>query len=208
MFDWLVGVLHWLEEAGAVGILVYAGVFLIWGLALPTSVFIAAAGYIWGLWWGAVITAVVTTVAAGVAFALARAIGGGWIERIVERHPTIAALRKVGGKGGFRLVTVVRLSPGPPFSLVNYAFALSRVGFWQFVLGSLVGQLPQHVMYVYLGTLVPHARALVEGELPDLGVWDTVMTVAGALVIVGVTWWGWREMKRVKVSQPSPGSSP
>jgi uncharacterized membrane protein YdjX (TVP38/TMEM64 family) len=51
-------------------------------------------------------------------------------------------------------VLLTRLSPIFPFTLLNYAFGLTRIPLSQYVLASWVGMIPGTVMYVYLGSLV------------------------------------------------------
>jgi hypothetical protein len=52
---------------------------------------------------------------------------------------------------GWRFVAFVRLVPLFPFNLVNYAFGLTRIGFSEYVLASLVCMVPGTVAYTYLG---------------------------------------------------------
>jgi hypothetical protein len=49
---------------------------------------------------------------------------------------------------------LTRLSPVFPFTLLNYAFGLTRVKLGHYVLASWIGMMPGTVMYVYLGSLV------------------------------------------------------
>src|SRR2546422_11507482 len=49
---------------------------------------------------------------------------------------------------------VTRLWPVFRFTLLNYAFGLTRVKLSHYVLASWLGMIPGTVMYVYLGSLV------------------------------------------------------
>src|SRR5712671_5491313 len=55
---------------------------------------------------------------------------------------------------GWKIVLLTRLSPIFPFTLLNYAFGLTRVKLSHYVLASWLGMIPGTVMYVYLGSLV------------------------------------------------------
>jgi uncharacterized membrane protein YdjX (TVP38/TMEM64 family) len=55
---------------------------------------------------------------------------------------------------GWKIVFLTRLSPVFPFTLLNYAFGLTRVKLSHYVLASWIGMIPGTVMYVYLGSLV------------------------------------------------------
>jgi uncharacterized membrane protein YdjX (TVP38/TMEM64 family) len=43
------------------------------------------------------------------------------------------------------------LSPVFPFNLLNYAFGLTKVSFWNYALASWIGMLPGTIMFVYFG---------------------------------------------------------
>jgi uncharacterized membrane protein YdjX (TVP38/TMEM64 family) len=51
------------------------------------------------------------------------------------------------------VVGLVRLSPQIPFAVTNYFFGVTNVGFWPFVITTLVGIAPATFIYVNLGAL-------------------------------------------------------
>ena len=59
------------------------------------------------------------------------------------------------GEQGLKIVLLTRLSPIFPFNLLNYAFGLTDVKLWQYVLASWIGMIPGTIMYVYLGSATP-----------------------------------------------------
>ena len=78
------------------------------------------------------------------------------------------------------IVGLTRLSPVFPFSLLNYAFGLTRVKLSHFVLASWIGMMPGTVMYVYLGSLAQAAsgertRSTGEWALYGVGLLATVV---------------------------------
>src|SRR5437762_1269709 len=54
----------------------------------------------------------------------------------------------------WKIMFLSRLSPVFPFTLLNYAFGLTRVRLGQYVLASWIGMMLGTVMYAYLGSLV------------------------------------------------------
>src|SRR5438270_264472 len=67
--------------------------------------------------------------------------------------------------GGFKIVLLTRLSPLFPFTLLNYAFGLTKVRFRDYLLASWIGMLPGTVMYVYLGSTVKELADVAAGNV-------------------------------------------
>ena len=51
------------------------------------------------------------------------------------------------------MVLLLRLSPVFPFTVLNYALGLTRIGFWPAVLASWLGMLPGTILFIYLGSI-------------------------------------------------------
>jgi uncharacterized membrane protein YdjX (TVP38/TMEM64 family) len=79
-------------------------------------------------------------------------------------------------------VGLTRLSPVFPFTLLNYAFGLTRVKLSHYVLASWIGMMPGTVMYVYLGSL---AKAATGERTRTTGEW--ALYGVGLLATVAVT---------------------
>ena len=73
--------------------------------------------------------------AASVAFLIARYFARERILKLVEGNKKFLAIDKAIGENGFRVVTLLRLSPLFPFSLGNYLYGLTSVKFVPYVLG-------------------------------------------------------------------------
>ena len=73
--------------------------------------------------------------AASVAFLIARYFARDRILKLVEGNKKFLAIDKAIGENGFRVVTLLRLSPLLPFSLGNYLYGLTSVKFVPYVLG-------------------------------------------------------------------------
>ena len=76
------------------------------------------------------------------------------IARKIEKNEKFAAIDRAVADEGWKIVFLTRLSPVFPFTLLNYAFGLTRVKLSHYVLASWIGMMPGTVMYVYLGSLV------------------------------------------------------
>ncbi|KAK8961060.1 hypothetical protein KSP40_PGU005563 [Platanthera guangdongensis] len=125
-----------IEGVGTTGyalyIAVYAGLEI---LAIPAIPLTMTAGLLFGTLTGTIIVSISGTVAASVAFLIARYFARERILKLVEGNKKFLAIDKAIGENGFRVVTLLRLSPLLPFSLGNYLYGLTSVNFVPYVLG-------------------------------------------------------------------------
>jgi len=122
-------------------------------LLVPGSALTLGAGAIYGVVWGSLIVSLASTLGAAAAFLIGRHLARGWVEKKVAGSPAFAAIDAAVAEGGWRIVGLTRLSPAFPYTLLNYAYGLTRVSFKEYILASWIGMMPGTVMYVYLGAL-------------------------------------------------------
>lgn len=142
----------------ALFVLVYAGLEV---LAIPAIPLTMSAGLLFGSVTGTIIVSVGGTLAAAVAFLIARYFARERILKLVEGNKKFLAIDKAIGENGFKVVTLLRLSPLLPFSLGNYLYGLTSVKFLPYVLGSWLGMLPGSWAYVSAGAF---GRAIIQDE--------------------------------------------
>ncbi|XP_058075865.1 uncharacterized protein LOC131224422 [Magnolia sinica] len=146
----------------ALFVAVYAGLEV---LAIPAIPLTMSAGLLFGTVTGTIIVSISGTVAATVAFLIARYFARERILKLVEGNKKFLAVDKAIGENGFRVVTLLRLSPLLPFSLGNYLYGLTSVKLVPYVLGSWLGMLPGTWAYVSAGAF---GRAIIQEE-SDVG---------------------------------------
>ncbi|KAG2320968.1 hypothetical protein Bca52824_014181 [Brassica carinata] len=142
----------------ALFIAVYAGLEI---LAIPALPLTMSAGLLFGSLVGTIIVSISGTMAASVAFLIARYFARERILKLVEGNKKFLAIDKAIGENGFRVVTLLRLSPLLPFSLGNYLYGLTSVKFVPYVFGSWLGMLPGSWAYVSAGAF---GRAIIQEE--------------------------------------------
>ncbi|XP_006646542.2 TVP38/TMEM64 family membrane protein slr0305 [Oryza brachyantha] len=142
----------------ALFVLVYAGLEV---LAIPAIPLTMSAGLLFGSITGTIIVSISGTLAAAVAFLIARYFARERILKLVEGNKKFLAIDKAIGENGFKVVTLLRLSPLLPFSLGNYLYGLTSVKFLPYVLGSWLGMLPGTWAYVSAGAF---GRAIIQDE--------------------------------------------
>ncbi|CAA0837687.1 SNARE associated Golgi protein family [Striga hermonthica] len=153
------GIIEGYGPAGyALFVAVYAGLEI---LAIPAIPLTMSAGLLFGSVTGTIIVSISGTLAASVAFLIARYFARDRILKLVEGNKKFLAIDKAIGENGFRVVTLLRLSPLLPFSLGNYLYGLTSVKFVPYVLGSWLGMLPGSWAYVSAGAF---GRAIIQEE--------------------------------------------
>ncbi len=122
-------------------------------LLVPGSLLTLAAGASFGLLPGFISVLVGATLGAAGAFLVSRHLARKRVESWIAEKPSFVAVDRAVARDGWKIVFLTRLSPLFPFNFQNYAYGLTRVFFWQYVLASFVGMIPGTFLFVYLGTL-------------------------------------------------------
>jgi uncharacterized membrane protein YdjX (TVP38/TMEM64 family) len=155
-------------------------------LFIPGSLLTLAAGFAFGVVTGTVAVSLGSIAGASAAFWAGRTLVRGLIEEKVARTPRFRALDQAVAERGFKIVLLTRLSPVFPFTLLNYAFGLTRVRFRDYFFASWIGMLPGTVMYVYLGSAVKSLADLAAGRVEG-GLGARVLFGVGLAATVAVT---------------------
>jgi len=124
--------------------------------AIPASLFVIAAGVIWGWKLGAVYA-----ITGGMLGAVASYFVGGFLgEGLLEKFGSAGrAVRRQVESAGFTSMLIVRLIPGPPFAVWNYAAGIARMRFRDYFWATLLGVIPSHIVFTYC------ADSLVNGTM-------------------------------------------
>jgi uncharacterized membrane protein YdjX (TVP38/TMEM64 family) len=126
-----------IQEAGAWGALVFIGVFTLGQIAqVPGTVFYVASVFAYGRAWGVVVSYVASLVSVSVSFALVRAVGGQPLAAI--ESPRWKRLMAKLDERPLAVMFVLRsfLWTAPA---LNYALALTRVRFTQYLASTAAG---------------------------------------------------------------------
>lgn len=147
--------LDWIGKLGPLGPVIFIGIYVVATvLFIPGSVLTLGAGAAFGVVLGSVCVSISATLGATAAFLVGRYLAREAIARKIERNEKFAAIDRAVADEGWKIVFLTRLSPVFPFTLLNYAFGLTRVRLGHYVLASWIGMMPGTVMFVYLGSLV------------------------------------------------------
>jgi uncharacterized membrane protein YdjX (TVP38/TMEM64 family) len=179
--------LEWIASLGAVGALVFIGIYIIAAVAfLPGSVLTLGAGVVFGVWLGALYVFIGATLGATAAFLVGRYVARNWVAKKIANNDKFQAIDRAVGNEGLKIVLLTRLSPIFPFNLLNYAFGLTGVSLRDYVIGS-VGMIPGTLMYVYIGSLAGNLALIGTDAQPTNPAIQWTIRIVGFIATVAVT---------------------
>ncbi|MDO5669721.1 MAG: TVP38/TMEM64 family protein [Corynebacterium sp.] len=170
---------QWSEAAGPwfVGLFWLAYV-VITQFPVPRTILTLSSGLLFGPWMGIIVALTATTVAAALSLSVVRGLLGEWMAPRL-RHPAVAGINARLEQRGWLAVTSLRMIAGVPFSIMNYAAALTSVPLGMFTVATLIGSAPGTVVTVVLGDALT-------GELDPLVIGLTVVLAVLGLVGLAV----------------------
>src|SRR5215467_14894694 len=132
--------LDWIGKLGPWGPVIFVGLYVVATvLFIPGSVLTLGAGAVFGVVLGSVCVSISATLGATAAFLVGRYLARDAIARKIEKNEKFATIDRAVASEGWKIVLLTRLSPVFPFTLLNYAFGLTRVKLSHYVLASWIG---------------------------------------------------------------------
>ena len=178
---WLPQFAAWVHTMGVWAPVAFVGAYVaVVVLMLPAFLLIIVAGAVFGVVNGTALVITAALIGGTVAFLLGRYVARDFVAKRVAKNPKLAAIDRVIGEDGLRLVFLLRLSPAIPFVLTNYALGVTRVKLRDFVLGTF-GLVPIVLVYSAFGN-ASGAGPRPDGSSPISG----AILIAGVIVTVGL----------------------
>jgi len=155
-----------ITRLGPAGFVLYGVLYiLLTVLFVPAWPMTVGAGAAYGLVAGTLLTSVSSVAGAALAFLVARYLLRSRVARWVAGNSQFAAIDRAVGREGWKIVALTRASPVFPFNLQNYAYGLTAVGFWPYVLASWAAMLPGTLLYVYIGAAGADVAEAATGQV-------------------------------------------
>jgi uncharacterized membrane protein YdjX (TVP38/TMEM64 family) len=212
---WAAGLHEWLRPAGlarlreaATGAGGWAPVLYVLGYVLAELLFVPAipltvlGGVLFGPAWGAAYASAGATLAAAVAFLIARHVAREAIARRVAGSPRLARMDAALARHGWRILVVTRLVPLFPFNLQNFAYGLTSIRFWTYVLVSWATMLPGTVALTMAG------GALSQGGELGRALWMLAAAAALVLLVAVLSRWVARRSPVARAVIPPEDAAP
>ena len=164
--------------------LMYLAVWTVGPLFLPGLPITLAGGVLFGPIWGVIYTAIGSTCGAGLVFLVARYLARDWVAGKLAGTRLVSLDEKVA-RQGWKIVAFTRLVPVFSFSLLNYAFGLTRISFWPYLAATFVCMLPSTIAYVYFSSNI---LGLLQGKISSGLIIGVILVVLVSLIPVIYKW--------------------
>jgi uncharacterized membrane protein YdjX (TVP38/TMEM64 family) len=172
--------------------LMYLALWTVGPLFLPGLPITLAGGVLFGPFWGVVYAALGSTFGAGLVFLVTRYLARDWVAKKLAGTRLMSLDDKVA-RHGWKIVAFTRLIPVFSFSLLNYAFGLTRISFWPYLAATFVCTLPYTIAFVYFSS---NLMALLHGQISRNLIIGVVLVVAVSLIPVIYKW------RKAKAGEP------
>ena len=164
--------------------LMYLAVWTVGPLFLPGLPITLAGGVLFGPFWGVVYVAIGSTLGAALVFLVARYLARDWVAAKLAGTRLVSLDEKVA-RQGWKIVAFTRLIPVFSFSLLNYAFGLTRISFWPYLGATFVCMLPSTIAYVYFSSNI---LGLLQGKISPGLIIGVILVVVVSLIPMIYKW--------------------
>jgi uncharacterized membrane protein YdjX (TVP38/TMEM64 family) len=180
--NWLRAFQTYVRGLGALGYVVYVVVYAICVVAfVPASILTLGAGAIFGFVGGTIVVVIGATIGATLAFLLARTVMRKRIAKMTESNKKFRALDRAIANEGMKIVFLVRLAVVFPFTYINYAFGLTAIPLWRYVLATFLGIIPATAAFVFASSAATKAAT---GETTNI---TKIVYIAGGITAIIVS---------------------
>ena len=163
LLQWLTTSQDFFVQRGWLGVLLFAGAIVVVQMFIaPMSPIAVAAGFGFGFGRGWVAITIGTALGAAVNFLVSRYVAREPLARRLEKNEKFRLIDAAVGKEGWKIVLLLRFVP-MPFGLANYAYGLTAIPFWSYLLASIVAIIPANTLLVYLGHTAHAGLAIASG---------------------------------------------
>lgn len=179
---WLRAFQAYVRGLGALGYVLYIAVYAACIVAfVPASILTVGAGAIFGFVGGTIVVIIGATIGATLAFLLARTVMRKRIESMTASNAKFRALDRAIGAEGMKIVFLCRLAVVFPFTYINYAFGLTAIPLWQYVVATFVGIIPATAAFVFASSAAANAATKPASSI------TTIVYVAGGVIAILVS---------------------
>lgn len=141
----------WAEHLGPWFVLAFWAAYVVGTVfPMPRTLWTVAAGVLFGPWTGLAVAVTALTTSATLALVTVRGLLGDWMRPRLT-HPAVANLNERLARRGWFSVLSLRMVGAVPFSVLNYAAALTAIPVRQFALATAIGSTPTTIVGIFFG---------------------------------------------------------
>jgi uncharacterized membrane protein YdjX (TVP38/TMEM64 family) len=208
LLEWIRSSQEHFHSLGWAGPVAYALVVTLTQMLMaPIGPLAAAGGLLFGFQGGISAVFLGTALGAATNFLISRHTARSLLLRKIGGNPRFRLIDAAIGREGWRIIALLRFCP-IPFGFANYAYGLTAVRFWPYLLSTVVAILPLNLLMVWIGSIT---GSNASADAPRvLGVpAQTLFGGLGCAAIFGVIVYVGRVARRVLAEQPAekPGQT-
>ncbi|XP_019421877.1 PREDICTED: transmembrane protein 64-like [Lupinus angustifolius] len=185
----IIPIMKWVRNTFSIpelAILVVASISLFPTLLLPSSPSMWVAGMTFSYGFGFLLITSAVAVGVSLPFFIGSIFLHHKIEGWLDQYPNRASILRAAGGGNwfhqFKAVILIRISPFP-YILYNYCSVATNVKYGPYLLGSLVGMVPDIVVSLYTGILM-RTLADTSHKNHNISATEIIVNVAGFCITV------------------------
>lgn len=147
----LEGARNYIQSYGSFAVVIFIIIFNMRTLLVffPYSIMVILGGSLLGGWYGFLISMLCVFSSSTLAFYISRMAGKNTVERILKGK--MKNLDVKIEEHGFKIILFMRISYIFPFDALSYAAGLTRVKYREFILGTVIGMIPETFSLNMLG---------------------------------------------------------
>ena len=179
---WLRSFQTYVRGLGALGYVVYTVVYALCVVAfVPASILTLGAGAIFGFVGGTIVVVIGATIGSTLSFLLARTVMRKRVEAMTAKSAKFRALDRAIANEGTKIVFLVRLAVVFPFTYINYAFGLTAIPLWRYVVATFLGILPATAAFVFASSAATSAATTSTSSITK------IVYIAGGIIAIVVS---------------------
>ena len=189
MFDLLTSFQHLYPALQSpFGYIFFVLIYTLWVCFLLPGLWLSMlAGALYGTLLGSLLVFLGAFIGAEISFFLGRNLLRDWVQSRIIKIPRLHTLQKAVLSQGLKFIVLTRLSPAFPFSLLNFAYGLSKVKLIDYTIG-LIAIIPGTILFCGLGSLAGDIASFKEILSNDSNPQLTLFKIIGLIATLGVVW--------------------
>lgn len=151
-------------------------------LLLPTTLVCILVALLFDVVPGLVICLAGLAIGMSLAFFLSRHVARDWLERRIGHTRFYRRLEENIQRDGWKIVLLSRLFPINPYGFLNYAYGLTGISFWNYLLASTIGVIPNTLAFLW--------TAKAAGQLATRHMdWSVLAILAAGATLFAILAW-------------------
>lgn len=176
---------HWVRDhllgTGPMSIIIYVGVVAAYtALGMPRQVVAFLGGFVFGAWWGTLLSTLGMGIGCALVASYSRFAGQEFVrKRFGSRAEKVDSFLT---REPFTMALAIRMFPVGSNLVTNLAAGISSIPIWPFVMGSVLGYLPQNLIFALFGAGMDAESTM--GAAMSIGVSVVLFVISGWLGVV------------------------